>query len=296
MAITDDLGRALSVWAWEGIEFPGEDATTTFGHDSVQHKGFGQRGANVETTGPKPLVTRVRAVLVNGLRGWRGESLFPQTWERLTRSLASTPEGLLTHPTRGVFTAHFDEATEEIRVRERRGLSVSLSFTEQNGEADVLTFAPTDAAPAAAALASAQTADAARPTGARNTRSLADEVAAAVAFLDSTMRTSAEVTARFEGILASIETRIADPAAVVSTAHSFRSALYATRGAVLRYRRQYLGGGRRSYVTPVEASLAQIAADPAVYGDASRAVDLARANTVPDPSRVPANTRLVVVD
>lgn len=296
MTITDDLGRALSVWAWEGIEFPGEDATTTFGHDSVQHKGFGQRGANVETTGPKPLVTRVRAVLLNGLRGWRGDALFPQTWERLTRSLTTTPEGLLTHPTRGVFTAHFDEATEEIRVRERRGLSVSLSFTEQNGEADVLTFAPTDAAPAASAVASAQTADAARPSGVRITRSLADEVSSAVAFLESSTRAAAEATARFEGILASIDARASDPAAVISTAHGFRRALYATRRAVLRYRAQYFGARRRSFVTSAESSLAQIAANPLVYGDATRAADLARANTVPDPSRVPANTRLVVVD
>jgi len=296
MPITDDLGRTLSVWAWEGIEFPGEDASTTFGHDSVQHKGFGQRGANIETTGPKPLVTRVRAALVNGLRGWRGDPLFPQTWEKLTRKLMTTPDGLLTHPTRGLFTAHFDEATEEIKVRERRGLYISLTFTEQDGDADVLTFAPTDAAPAAAALTSAQTADAARPVGARVTSSLAGEVSAAVSFMESTTRTVAEASARFEGLLSSVEARATDPAAAASTAHAFRSALFTARGAILRYRAQYLGSGRRTFVVDVEASLAQIAANPSVYGDASRAADLARANTVLDPSRVPVGTRLVVVD
>jgi DNA circularisation protein N-terminus len=296
MPITDDLGRALSVWSWEGIEFPGEDASTTYGHDSVQHKGFGQRGANIETTGPKPLVTKVRAALVNGLRGWRGPALFPDTWERLTRSLTTTPEGFLSHPTRGLFTAHFDEATEEIKVRERRGLFITLSFTEQNGEADVLTFAPTDAAPAAAALASSIEVDALRPAGARVTSSLAAEVSAALDFLETSTRTVAQATARFDGLLASIEARASDPAAVASTAHAFRAALYATRGAILRYRAKYLGSGRRFFVVDDSTSLARIAANPLVYGDASRAPDLARANTVLDPSRVAAGTRLVVID
>ena len=49
-----DLSRSLSSWAWEGVEFPGTETRTDGGHDSAKHSGYGQRGADIETTGAKP--------------------------------------------------------------------------------------------------------------------------------------------------------------------------------------------------------------------------------------------------
>lgn len=295
MPYVDDLGLHLSQFAWEGIVFPGDDISTTFGHDSARHSAFGQRGANIETTGPKAETVKVRAVLMNGLRGWTGLPLFPDTYNRLMRALKGSPEGLLSHPTRGDFKAHFDDGTEEIRPKERRGLYLTLTFTEQNGDADLLAFAPT-MDPGAAMAASAAEADDARPTAALDQTSLATEVTDATGFLEESTRGYGEATARLEALVDSIAARRFDPAAAGVDAHAYRAALAATQVATLRYRDRYLGAGRRTFVVPEESSLARLAAHPLVYGDASRLGDLARANTVLDPSRVPAGTLLVVVD
>lgn len=294
----DDIGEHLWTWAWEDIEFPGEDMSTTFGHDSARHQGFGQRGANVETTGPKVLTTRVRAVFSNSLRGWKGPPLFPDQWRRLTRSLNDNPEGFLTHPTRGVFTAHFDEATEAVNVKLRRGVTLDLSFTEQNGEAaniDLRSGSRRD--PVSSARQSVALADATAPAAvAAVAPPLLPTLDTATAWLEDSRRSYTEASARFDALLAAIDMRLSLPASQVVTAHAYRVALEDARVAVLSYRDRYVGRSQRQHRVLEAASLARIAGDPAVYGDPSRATDLARANTVLDPSLVPAGTVLVVVD
>lgn len=296
MAIVDELGRNLAPFAYEGIEFPAEDVSTTFGHDSARHQGFGQRGADIETTGPKAETVKVRAVLHNGLRGWRGPKLFPDQYQRLMRALKSTPEGLLTHPTRGVMTVHFDDGSEEIKAPHRRGLSLTLTFTEQNGESELLEMASATDDPGSAMLAAAADVDTWKPTGARATTSLAADVQSALDFLEGATRSFAEAVTTLDALVAGVRARLDDPAATVVDAHPYRTALYAVQSATRTYRETYTGAAPRSYTVPEESSLARIAAHPDVYGDASRQVDLAQANHVPDPSRVPAGTVLQVVD
>lgn len=304
MAIVDDLGRTLAPFAWEGIEFPGEDCTTTFGHDSAQHKGFLTRGADIETTGPKALVIRVRAVFQNGLRGWRGAPLYPETYQRVLRAL-ETPEGLLTHPTRGVLTAHFDEGTEEVKSGQRRGLTIQLTFTEQRGDAELLEMASAaQLSPADDLLAAASLADAAAPSG-------------LAATLDEVLGTYATLREQAADVLRTIETAndsyltavvtldeygrglarlLEDPAATLVEANPFCTAINRTLAAATRLREDFGGATVRQYVVPVDAPLSVIAADPDVFGDAARAPELAAANVILTPWLVRAGTVLTVVD
>lgn len=296
MAILDELGQHLAPFAFEGIEFPAKDISTTFGHDSAKHAGYGQRGLDVETTGPKAETVKVRAVLMNDLRGWTGPKLFPEQYQRLLRALKTTPEGLLTHPTRGVMTVHFDDGSEEIEVQNRRGLVLSLSFTEQNGESELLEMASATNDPGSAMLATAADVDASKPSAASSTTSLVEETQAALDFLEAETRSFAQAVTTLDALATDVQTRLEDPAAASVDAHPYRAALYAMQSATRAYRESALGHAPRTYVVPEESSLARIAAHPDVYGDASRQSDLARNNHVPDPSYVPAGTVLMVVD
>lgn len=293
--MADDLSRYLTIFAWKGVEFPGTDATLTFGNDTARHSPYRGRTA-IEPTGPKPKNVRVRAVLLNGLRGWRGERLFPTVYERLVEALEGDPEGFLTHPTRGVFRAVFDDGSEEIRAPERRGLTLMLSFTEQDGEAE---FEARGGAgdPGAAMLSNAAVADAARPAGLSDTSSFFDDVAECLAFIEdvnNTARSFAEAAARLDALSRRVEAAINDPSAAAIDYHPFRQAAWGVLVAVQRYREVSAAVSPREFVVPMSMSVARIAALPEVYGDATRGQDLVHANAIPVPARVPAGTRLIV--
>lgn len=288
--IVDDLGRHLATCSFEGIDFPGTDVETSSGHDSARHKGYLLRGADIETTGPKEVGVTMRAVLKNGMRGWRGPALFPDQYARLLRALESTPEGLLTHPTRGLMVVHVDDIKESINTRERRGVELMLTFTEQRGESDLIDFAPTSTAPDAAMTAAATDADKLAPAGAA---SLLDDVEAALEYLDATPRSYPEATARVDALVRTAQARLADVATLGAEGHDYRVALRSLLGATLLYRLRYQTSGQRIAVLPAEMSLARAAG--LIYGDPRRAADLVRANAIRDPSRIPAGTRLVVV-
>lgn len=293
----DDLKRTLAPFAYEGVEFPGEDPSTTSGHDSARHQGFGTRGADIESTGRKAIGVRVKAVLVNGLRGWRGDPLYPDVYQRLLRALETTPIGLLSHPTRGVFTVHVDDIAEEIRAPQRRGVYLSLAFTEQGGAAglpDLLRQPQGD--PATTARAAAAVVDTTTPTGAAPKPSLLASLDAALGYLEAQSRTAAEAVTALDALLVDIRARLDDPAAAVVEAHPYRGALGAVRSAMLSYRARYTEASRRTLIVPETMSLARVASMPEAYGDPRRAADLLRANVIPDPSRIPAGTALVLVD
>lgn len=290
--MSDEIGRNLAVCAFGDIQFPAMDISTAYGHDSARHQGYGQRGSDIETTGPKAKVVRLRAVLKNGLRGWTGPALFPDQYALLTRALESTPEGFLTHPTRGLMTVHFDEAEEVINTRERRGVELTLSFTEQRGESDLLDFTPTSTAPDAAMQSAAATADGLAPAG---TALLGADVVDVLTYLDTATRSYLEATARLDGLVARVQSALVAREVAASSMHGYRMALHALLGSTLAYRLRYMASGQRTIVVPAEMSIARVAGLPGVFGDPRRAADLLRANGVADPSRIPAGTRLTVV-
>lgn len=295
MTILDELGRTLAPAAFEGVEFPCAGLATDGGHDSAKHSGYGQRGADIETTGPQAASIRCRAVMMNGLRGWTGDvPLYPVQYQRLLRALQANPEGFFTHPSRGLMTVHVDRFSEVIAETTRQGVVLDLSFTEQRGISDSVEMAAAPASALDEAATAAEAADAARPSTVRVSTTLASEVAAVRAFLEAAERTETQARGRLGSLLSRIETRIADPAAAVVSGHAYRVALASTRAAVLVYRDRALATSGRTFVVTEEVSLARIASDPRVFGDAARGAELARANLVLDPSRVPVGTVLVI--
>lgn len=289
-----DLSRSLSSWAWEGIEFPGTDTRSDGGHDSAKHSGYGQRGADVETTGQKPKTFSVTIPLRNGLRWTGAERLYPETYLRLRAALA-TPEGLLTHPTWGLLTAHLDTWSEVVDPMRPDGVDLQVTWTEQRGEAEGLELTLAAATPAATAATSAADADAARAglAGVADTTSLADRVSAAFDYLDTAVRTGPEIASTFADVLGSVADRLADPAGMVAAGHDYRVSLERTQAALVSARAAYLGDGTTRTITLREdMSLGRVAA--LAYGDASRAGELVAKNSIDDVLLIPAGTVLVV--
>jgi len=293
--VTDQLKKHFARWSFEGVDFPATEHETEGGHDSATHSPY--LGAQqIETTGPRAYKTTVQVPLHSGV-AWP-EELFPTTYRRLIRAFEENPKGLLTHPTRGAFVAHVDSWKEVGRGERRDGLVLSVQFTEDAGQSEVLDFATGDQAdPGEAALARAAEADAEAPSGASASATVVASVTAALEYLEAADRTRLQATGTFDRLLADLGARLADSAASPAASHAYRYALERTRAAVFDYRERYLGNARpRTYVVPFPMSVAMIAAMPEVYGDARRGPDLLAANALRDPANVPAGTVLQVVD
>lgn len=293
--MADLFREQLARWSFDGVDFPGADVTTSYGHDSAKHQGYGQRGADIETTGPKPKVFKVKIPCVNGLRGWTGLTPFPDLYRRLTELFDTTPEGGLTHPTWGYVPVHVDDVEEMIDPKIRSGLTLQVTFTEQAGTAQVLDLSSGNT-PAASMQDAAARADAALPDG-MAPLSIADRVADHLAYMEAVSRTFVEAVSATADLVAFLHDAADDPAAAVVDAHPFRAALRDIEVAAQRYQEEYFDTpAERSVTVPDDMDIVEIAAMPEVYGDASKAKRLLEANTILDPSLVPAGTVLRVLD
>lgn len=296
--MTTDHARYLTRWAFEGIPFPGFEATTSGGHDSVDRARWRQRGVSSEPTGLRADVVRVRVELYNGLRGWTGDKPFPDLYELLLRTLRSTPVGELIHPSRGVMRVQVGDIEETLSPRTQDGLTLDLTFKSIDGESDVLTFASsTTSSPAEAIVSAAEYADARRVLG------LSPANAAPITpTVESTLDTVSggtftQISAALDTLGEAINGRLDDPALIPPGAAEliYRAALWGLRTAYDELREQVLGEDGQTFTVPVEMSLAMIASLPEVLGDASRAGELAEVNAISDPSFIPAGTILRLV-
>lgn len=284
-----------AVWQFEEQEFPGAEFSVASGHDRVMHAGLLQRGGHIETTGPKAKTFQVKVPLYNGLRGWRGV-VFPDLYVRLVRLLETTPYGTLYHPTRGALSVHVDDIKEAGDPKNDGGVTLDLTFTEQDGSAGEFALGPITTPRAAIEAAEAQALAAAvdRPGLLAQLSALYDTVADAMSYADEALRTYAEVAATLESAANQVEALLDDPAVMVSDLLPMRSALYTTMAAVQRVKEEFAADAG-TFTTTQDASVSEIASYPEVYGDASRAADLCKANRIADPTLVPAGTTLVVI-
>ncbi len=289
-----DLSRTLASWTYENVAFPATETRVEWGHDSAKHQGYGQRGADIETTGQKPRVITATIPLRNGLR-WPGERLYPETYLKL-REAFKTAEGFLTHPTLGLVTVHVDSVSERIDPTKPDGLDIEVSFTEQRAESQELELAlASRSTPADAAAAEASAADkaAASLAGLAATDALADNVAAAFGYLAEAARTGPDAASTFGALVADLDARLSDPAASDAAWHDYRSALVRCRAAVLSARAESIGSTEALTITLGETmSLARAAAQ--AYGDPSRAAELAAKNRIGDPLFIAAGTVLAI--
>lgn len=290
----DALAEHLSPFSYEGVPFPASETTLSAGHDSAKHAGYRQRGADVETTGPKPKVIKVKVPLYNGLRGWP-EVAFPQTFERLTQALDGTPEGTLTHPTRGALTVHVDDWSEAFEGKTKDGLTLEITFTEQRGASRLVDF-DLAAAPADVAIAQAAAVEAAAAGLGLVDRFLGfvDDVTAVMDELASADATMTQAIATADALVRRCQEDADDPAFAASQFFPLRGALGATTAAVAARVEERRGDRPGTFRLPVAMSVAEVAAHPDVYGDAARMGDLLAVNVLADPSEIPAGTVLLV--
>ena len=290
----DALKEHLSPFAYEGVPFPALETTLSAGHDSAKHAGYRQRGADIETTGPKPKVIKVKVPLYNGLSGWP-EVAFPQTFERLTRALDGTPEGQLVHPTRGPMAVHVDEWTESIDGKTKDGVTLEITFTEQRGASQLVDFTVT-ASPADVAIAQAAEVETLAAELSLTDRFLGfvDDVTAAMDELASADASMTQAIATADALVRRCQDDLDDPAFATSQYFPLRSALGATRAAVVARIAERSGDRPSAFRLPVTMSIAEVAAHPDVYGDASRMGELLAVNPLLDPSEIPAGSTILV--
>jgi hypothetical protein len=298
-ALRQHLARVTLAADGTTIDFPVTDFDSSWGHDSAKRKGLGRKGVDIQTVGQREKSIKFHAALFNDFPGWPS-NLFPDVFERLVELLEQNPFVTLTHPTRGNLLVHVDDVGEPIDEKKRNGVYVPLAFTEQGDPAEIYLFRdPTSAAdPATRVESQAAAADAAAEDLDEDGRPepVAEEVAAALEYLEGGDRSYLEIASSIRDLLALISLRLALPSVAGIAGHAYRVALEALRAAVLDYRTSYLGEKQPTrYVVPKTMSLWQIAGQREVYNDPRKAYLLRLSNEIPDPSFVPAGSVLVVL-
>ena len=309
----DVFERMLAPASYEGVHFPVVSAEVTGGHDSAKHEAFRVAGADIETTGRKPTVFTLKIPLFHGLAepisGWEPDDVFPGVYRRLLAKFRDEPLGLLVHPTRGRVTVHVDEVKEHLAPDARSGVTLEVTFTEHVASAPpprgLLAGDPIESLQVAFAAL-----EAARPSEAQLIEAVRQGASPIVLDIPSSLLDGLEqITRRLvqaDGVLRDVSAATRAGIALVNgnlteasfaglVGHEYRLAAELAIGAFHEVREAAMRISQpRTYDVPEEMSVAEIAAQPAVYGDPSAARFLLAANRIPDPLRVPAGTTLVV--
>lgn len=303
--MTSKLSRTLARAAYRNIEFPVVSSKTSYGHDSVEHTAYLVPGADQEPTGLRAARGQLTVALSGNIKGY-GE-LYPSLYKRLCSEFEQNPRGLLRHPTRGLLEVLVSQWDEDVTTQVTDGLGFSFSWVEQGSRiAEPFDGNVESARSSPAALGEqlnngAAEADAAVnrtvPDATKRPTAVAPTIESRTSFLESATRTYSETL----GAVRDIDTVIA--AALESTSIAGadgwepRFLLSELRSLAQRYGDAFLSArAPRTFVVEHEMSLAELAALPAVLGDAKRARDLLANNRISNVFAVPVGTILTVAD
>ena len=301
--MSNDLQKYLARAAYEGVVFPVLKADMQRGNDSVLHKARRVNGADIERVGAREAKGRFDVVLSNSIPGF--ENSFPGLYAQLSKLFDERPLGLLTHPTRGLIEVHIDSWDESLSPHTTDGVaSFSFSWTE-NGRAEGDLFDASDSAPslgsvseqmATQATAADNAVATAIPNALQRPTLVAPVITQQTAFLESSSRTYREAIASIREMTSVVTDAIESTQLVGSTGYTARGLLLDLRALVVQYQEAYYASRKvRTFVVPATQTLAQIAANPAVFGDAKRAGELLAANNLTDVFSVREGTVLTVV-
>lgn len=287
--------------SYEGLRFPVEASSLDGGHDSVKHKSRRKRGADVEWTGQREYAGTLRIPLYHDLTDF--PRAYPDLYRELVGLFERRPQGTLVHPTRGEIRVQIDSWKESLDSKTTNGFVMELAFTEVDASAQ---FGPPDGGlvqvdPGQRALDLATKVDEyvvqSVPVATDRPALVAPVIADQITFLEEESRGYSDLTAAIDTMVSAVTNTREATSLQGLVGHDARAACAELLAAVFEYRAEYLGGAEpREIVVSDTMSLAQIAALPYVYGDAGRAADLLAANTIVNALRVPAGTRLRVVD
>lgn len=291
MALKDFIVAA----AFNGVEFPCAEASSTRANESKAHKAWRVPGADIEHTGRGELKIKMRAVFLNGITGAWPADVYPGLHDRLESELLERPTGRLTHPRFGTIDAHFDSWSETIDPATQQGVFVDLEFTESNASA-FYPIAQAEQEPAAEMTAAAEAADTAVAAITDKLAPLSPVVSAQLDYLQSAELSAADAYGALAEVQAAAQAQLDSPLLAGSDAHDARAQIRAVLAQSWAYAERYLTPKpqSRTYAVPTVMSLQRAAS--LIYGDATKAPLLRRANTLPDELFLPAGTVLVVPD
>lgn len=273
--------------SYEGVPFPVSGAKTKISHDGAEHKALLVPGSDWEPTGANSDEGSLTIPFVDGVEGLA----WPSGWERLISVVRSTPIGRLVHPSRGELRVFVQMLEEVLDPEVRNGTMATLQWSVHNPEAQRAVSA-TDAS-ATNAEAQAERADAALLAVGVTSTLNADTAAALDALSALTALSAATVSATFSDLIARAEVHRANR--VVLTARGF--AAYRELTALIRAfaaaREAYLPTTTSAtFTVRAPTSVLDVAAE--VYGDATLASRILRANALTDPMALSPGTVLVI--
>lgn len=276
--------------SYEGVPFPVREAKTTTSHDGTGHKAYRVPGADWEPTGLNPDEGSLVIPAVTGVEGMD----WPAGWVRLVNAVKAAPIGRLVHPTRGELRVFVHRLEESAEAETRNGVLGTLQWSQHNPNAQTVPAGSDAAGSAPSATAQAEKADAALAALGKSS-TLATDVDAKLALLSSTAVVSAaSVTSAFETLRASVDAYRADPLVQAASGYAAMVELTALLRVLEKARAAYLPRIDDSgfYTVRVPMTLLDVAV--AVYGDATLASRLVRANTLTNPNDLRPGTVLRV--
>lgn len=292
MGLKDQLVRL----AVNGIEFPCLEFRSSSENSSVAHRAYRVSGADVEHTGRGPRKFTAKAAFLTSMLGggWPAD-LFPVTRDAVEAVFNDTPLCTLTHPYYGSVSVHFDKFDEPLDQATQQGVYVDLEFTETNASAET-PLRVADPEPGAALTEAAAAADEAVAAITDRLDPLSPVVETKLAYLDDDTRDSAQAYGALADIQTAAQAQLDSALLAGIEGHDARAQLRTVLSASWTYAERYLTPKpqSRTYTTEAPMSLARAAAQ--IYGDASKAHLLRRANTIPDAMRVPAGFTFKVPD
>jgi hypothetical protein len=296
----DDLELNLLASHYENVFFPLVDEfETATGHHSTKHRYRRRRGVDNEWTGEKAETYTFKIAFLNDLDGgglWP-DDLYPTTYNAFRRKVRSTPIGIFGHPEDGPVRVIIDDVKRVLNPTQRNGVIVSVTMTEQGGDAAVAedaVAAPTSD-PSTRATTSAASADAARPPATSQPAPLTPVVTTALTDLERERRTFGEVQAITGNVIAECRTRLVHPSVTGIAGHDYRVSVERVIAEMYRLRAERTDTTQpRTFTVAVAMSVGSIAALADVYGDPTRAQLLLDANRIADASRVPVGTILSI--
>lgn len=272
--------------SYEGVPFPVQSAKTTTSHDGTGHKAYRVPGADWEPTGLNPDEGSLAIPAIAGVEDLQ----WPDGWTRLVAAVKAAPIGRLVHPTRGELRVFVHRLEETAEAEVRNGVMGTMQWSQHNGAAQVVPPGTDAAGSAPSAVAQAVVADTACAAAGKTT-ALASTVETKLGSLTAlTIVTAPAVNAVFEELRATVDALRLAPEVQLAVGYPAMVALTELLRVLEKARAAFLPRivGARTHTVRVPSTLLDVAL--LVYGDATRAADLARVNTFTDPNDLPPGT------
>lgn len=291
--------RTLQRAAFDGVAFPVDDVSMESNIARAEHTTWRRDGADHEILRREPYRCRLTIPLINvdSIVRQYG-TVYPDLYRTLVDRFERVRVSAFVHPVRGEFRALVGPWTDTFSGKQRNGVVVSATFTEQLSGAEFgtpnsmvfeLEEVLMDAAEAADTAMG--TVGASEALGWTSTAAVYTAQLPLVADVTASLQTT---QAAFAAMRTVVTANLGLAAFAVASAHSATAALEYLQSVTRSYERRVLARfyAARVYVTPQRMSVWEVAA--AVYRDESKARLIEAVNTLVDRLVVPAGTTLYV--